>query len=190
MNILAGIENDPRFARAAALIHAHDNRSETHPMTGDNTGAPAAPAPRQPRTISQAIHSSLLHMQAEKNEVVQRIDGVTAAIHRALPLIERIVTNPELDELVEAALRALDAGVAAGVVQGATDMLRSAIDRQAQASGGNPTLAAIADQAGTGAVTADTPPPGLTVLPSRPPLSPPATGDAGTHADPSGNGGS
>lgn len=133
MNILGQLETDPRHARAVDIIRHHDQEQT---MT-DQTVTAAATALRQPSTVSQAIHSSLLHARAMGAEIESHLGEVGRAVHHALPMIERIISDPSLDELVEVALRASDAGVTAEVFQALTDALRSAT---ASKTGPNPVL--------------------------------------------------
>lgn len=145
MNILGQLETDPRFTRAVDIIRHHDQE-----QTMTDTVTAAATALRKPSTVSQAIHSSLLHARAMGAEIESHLGEVGRAVHHALPMIERIVSDPSLDELVEVALRASDAGVTAEVFQALTDALRSAT---ASKTGPNPVLPAPpADPAVTAAV--------------------------------------
>lgn len=123
-----------------------NQRQEPYPMTTPsdpnapvNAPRAAGPAPmpqRKPSTLAQIIHHAVASADRDRRVLQGALDGIGHAVTHALPLIEKIAINPAVDELVETALRALDAGVAAEVVQTASDMLRSAIDRQAPPSTG------------------------------------------------------
>lgn len=121
MNILGQLESDPRFARVIDIIHHDQEQTMTTP---DQTTVPQPP--RQPSTVSQFIHSSLLHARQMGDEIEGRLAEIGRAFGHALPMIERIVSDPILDEFVEAALRASDAGVEAAIFQAFTDTLRAA----------------------------------------------------------------
>lgn len=124
MNILDDIARD--HPHLAALIHHEHPNQEPHPMTASDT----APAARQPSTLAQAVHSAILHIDTAKTALEEHVAEIGRGVEHALPLLERIVSDPVLDEFVEAALRASNAGVAAEVIQGATDMLRQAEQRK------------------------------------------------------------
>jgi hypothetical protein len=171
------------FERAAEELHFHH---EEHPVTDPGTGVTLPAPPRQPSTIAQAIHSAVLHAGQAKTEIDDRLDSIGAALHHAIPLLERIVTDPALDGLMEAALRASDAAVAAEIIQAATDMLRTAT---AHKTGPQPVqppplapevaahIAAAADPAVTGQQPA---------IPDAPADAPAAMADVPAPADPAG----
>jgi hypothetical protein len=68
-----------------------------------------------------------------------------SAISHAWPIIMELATNPQLDALVQAGLRAVDAGVAIEVFQAGVDALQSASARAEAAQA--PAPPAAADQA-------------------------------------------
>lgn len=96
------------------------------PVTDPAQTASIPPAPRQPSTAAQFIHSSILYARAMGDEIEARMTEIGRAFGHALPMIERIVSDPILDEFVEVALRASDAGVEAAIFQAFTDTLRAA----------------------------------------------------------------
>jgi hypothetical protein len=142
VNILDDIARD--HPHLAALIHHEHPNQEPHPMTASDT----APAARQPSTLAQAVHSAILHIDTAKTSLEHQVAEIGAGIEHALPLLERIVSDPVLDEFVEAALRASNAGVPAELIQGATDMLRQAEARKTapQAVITPPELAALSPE--------------------------------------------
>jgi hypothetical protein len=87
-------------------FHEHDQAA---------TGAPDQPG--HVATLAQAVHRDVTMMG--------RVVG------HALPLLERIVANPQLDEFVETALAADGMGVCAEAFTAASDVLRAAMARTA-----------------------------------------------------------
>lgn len=121
---------------AAARAVSFTPRQEL-PVTDPAQTASIPPAPRQPSTWAQAVHSAVLHarqMVAEldslRTHLAASVDvkfaGIENACRHALPLVERIVSDPVLDEFVEAALTAANAGVEAEVFAAFATTLRSA----------------------------------------------------------------
>lgn len=144
MNILAGLEHDPRFARALQAIHDHDQETTmTTPSQPQAAVTAAQPAASKARTWTQAVHNAVTHVSTVRaslardlsgilhGDVMSKLTSIEHAAEHAIALVEPVIANPALDEAVEALLRADGAGVAAEVFDGVTDMLRAAIDRKA-----------------------------------------------------------
>jgi hypothetical protein len=87
-----------------------------HAPFREHAATAAGPQPAPARTLAQAVHRDL--------------NSIGRVIAHGLPLLERIVTSPQLDEFIELALQADGLGVEEAAFASAADVLRGAIARK------------------------------------------------------------
>jgi hypothetical protein len=132
-----------------------------------------------PKTLAQAVHRDL--------------NSIGRVIAHGIPLLERIVANPQLDEFVELALKADGLGVCAEAFTAASDVLRAAMARTATAPESLPqrtpgaTLPAdvptMATPPSVSSISVTVPPAGVTQIMATPaadapPVPPESSGEA------------
>jgi hypothetical protein len=123
----------------------------------EHAAAATGPQPG-PKTLAQAVHRDL--------------NSIGRVIAHGLPLLERIVANPQLDEFVELALKADGLGVCAEAFTAASDVLRAAMARTA--TGPQPMLEPLPQRTPGATLPGDvpstaTPPPVSSISISVPP---------------------
>jgi hypothetical protein len=104
-----------------------------HSPFREHAATAAGPQPGPARTLAQAVHRDL--------------NSIGRVIAHGIPLLERIVASPQLDEFIETALAADGLGVGAETFAAATAVLRDAMARKSagtvpESSGAVPVAAA------------------------------------------------
>ena len=137
-------------ARFQATVNAATQQVQAAAVAA--SGPPSQPMPAYTPTGPQAAVSASAAAAAPP---VQRsavgwlhrdLSAAGSALQHAWPIVRAIAANPKVDELVEAALAAADAGVATAVYQAAIDALDAS---SARASATTAAAAAMTQAAGT-----------------------------------------
>jgi len=100
---------------------------------------------------SQAVQGQPAKWRSALNHLHRDMGVMGGAIDHAWPIIRRLISNPRLDRMVEAWLRAENLGVVVEVFDGLIDQLESAADRKEAQNEADRAQAAIT---GTGGMTA------------------------------------